>query len=92
MGGERLSSYDLTLPGVSFLPALPRGDPRGLVCVLTQMSVAPSSRQQALRQPRPRPILGLIYWAPESCQQGVARKQNNNKKKKVNDLGFFFNK
>lgn len=40
--------------------------------------------------PPTRPILGLIYWAPESCQQGVARKQNNNKK--VNDLGFFFNK
>lgn len=53
-----------------------------MVCVLTQMSAAPSSRQQALRQPRPRPILGLIYWAPESCQQGVARKQNNNNKKK----------
>lgn len=48
------------------------------------------SSNEALQLPRTRPILGLIYWAPESCQQGVARKQNNNKK--VNDLGFFFNK
>lgn len=92
MGGERLSSYSLTLPRAAgiFCQHFHGGTLTGSL-VLPQMSAAPSSRQQALRQPRTRPILRLIYWAPESCQQGVARKQNNNKKK-VNDLGFFFNK